>query len=57
MDYYCKICLKKIKAKNKNKHFKSKSHIEFDIYKHKKLFREDIDIENVDEAFFIHYRT
>ena len=33
MDYYCEVCLKNIKAKNKYNHFKSKSHQDFDICK------------------------
>ena len=51
MDYYCEMCLKIIKAKNKYKHFKSKSHIEFDKCKHIILSLKDIDIKNVDEPF------
>ena len=53
MDYYCEVCLKHIKAKNKYKHFKSKSHQEFNKYKHIILSHKDIDINNVDEAFYL----
>ena len=54
MDYYCEICLKHIKAKNKYKHSKSKSHIVFDKCKHIILCHKDTDIKNVDEAFFLY---
>ena len=54
MDYFCEICLEIIKTKNKYKHFKSKSHIEFDKCKHIKLFLKDIEINYVDEAFYFY---
>ena len=54
MDYYCEICLEKIKAKNKYKHFKSKSHQEFDKCKHLKISYKDIDINNIDEVFYLY---
>ena len=44
MDYYCEVCLRNIKAKNKCKHFKSKSHIELDKCKHIILSLKDMDI-------------
>ena len=54
MDYHCEACLKNIKAKNKYKHFKSKSHQEFDQCKHIMLSYKDIDINNGDEAFCLY---
>ena len=54
MDFYCEVCLKSIKAKNKYKHFKSKSHQEFDKCKHIILSFKDIDIDHVDEAFCLY---
>ena len=54
MDYYCEVCLRHIKPKNKYKPFKSKSHIEFNKCKHILLSLKDIDIENVDEAFYLY---
>ena len=52
MDYYCDICLKNIQAKNKYKHFKSKSHTEFENCKHITLsYKDNIDINDKDEAF------
>ena len=52
MDPCCEVCLEKIKAKNKHKHFKSKSHHEFDDCKYIILSYKNIDIDHVDEAFY-----
>ena len=52
MNYYCEICLKNIKTKDKYKHFKSKSHIKFDKCKHILKSYKDTDINDVDEAFY-----
>ena len=41
-------------TKNKYKQFKSKSHIEFEKCKHIRLSHKDIDINDVDEAFYLH---
>ena len=54
MDYYFEMCLEKIKAKSKYKHFKSKSHQEFNKCKHIILSYKDIDINDVDEAFYLY---
>ena len=54
MDYYCEVCLKKYKTKNKYKQFKSKSHIEDDKCKYIVLSHKDNDIKDVDEAFFLY---
>ena len=54
MDYSCEVCLKKIKTKNKYKHFKSKSHIEFDKGKHIILSQKDIVTNDVDETFSLY---
>ena len=54
MEYYCEVCLKHIKAKSKYKHFKSISHHEFNKCKHIKLSHKFIDINDVDEAFYLH---
>ena len=37
MSYYCDICLRDVKKKSKYSHLKSKSHKEFEKYKHIKL--------------------
>ena len=52
--YYCEICLKDIKTTSKYKHFKSKSNQEFDKCKRIILSYKDIDINNVDEAFYLY---
>ena len=48
------MCLKKIKAKNNYKHFKSKPHQDFDECKHIKLSYKNNDIDHVDEAFYLY---
>ena len=53
MDYYCEVCLKNIKTKNKNKHCKWKSHIDFDKRKDILLSHKDDDANDVDEAFHL----
>ena len=53
MDYFCEICLKNIKAKNKYKHSKSRSHIEFYECKNILISYKDIDLSDVDEAFYL----
>ena len=52
MDYYCEVCDKYIKPKSKYKHFKSNIHKEFDKYKHILISLKDINIRDVDEAFY-----
>ena len=42
------------KAKNKSKHFKSNYHQEFKKCKHIILSHKNIDINDVDEAFFLY---
>ena len=54
MKYCCGICLKNIKAKNTYKHFKSKSHLEFDKCKHIILSHKDIDMNDVYEAISLY---
>ena len=52
MDYYCDLCLKSIKPNSKFKHFKSNSHQEYNKCKHILLCHKNIDINDVDEAFY-----
>ena len=52
-NFYCEVCLKNIIAKNKYKLFKSKSHIEFDKCKHIISSHKDININDVEEAFYL----
>ena len=54
MGFFCEVCLKEIKTKNKYKHFKSKSQQEFDKCKHMQLSHEDIDKDHIDEAFYLY---
>ena len=54
MDYYCDVYLKYIRSNSKNSQFKSKSHQEFCKCKHTILSHKDIDISDVDEAFYLH---
>ena len=54
MGYYCEVCFKYTNHKSKYMHFKSKSHKEFDKCEHIQLSLKDIDINNVDEAFYIY---
>ena len=48
------MCLKCITPNSKCSHFKSKSHHYFDKCKHIILSHEDININDVDEAFFLY---
>ena len=54
MDHYCDVCEKHIKPKSKYKHFKSKSREEFDKCKHISLSLTDIDVNDLDEAFYLY---
>ena len=48
------MCLKHIKPNSKYSHFKTKSHQEFDKSKHIFLSHKDVDINDVDEAFYLY---
>ena len=54
MDYYCDVCDKFIKTKSKYKQFKSNIHKEFDLCKHMELNIENLDINNLDEVFYVY---
>ena len=56
MTYYCEICLKGIKTKSKYSHLKSKSHKEFEEYKHIILSLKNIDIRDVDEILSLYIK-
>ena len=49
MRYYCETCLRDVKKKSKYSHLKSKSHKEFEKYKHIILSLKNVDIKDVDE--------
>ena len=53
MDYYCKVCDKSVKIKNKYKHFKSRTNEEFDKCKHIKLIIGNPLIKDIE--FFYAY--
>ena len=52
MDFYCEVCLKHIKTKNKYKYFKSNSHQEFNKSKHINLTSRNLDINKLDNIIF-----
>ena len=52
MSYYSEICLRDIKKKSKFSHLKSKSHREFEKYKHILLSLKIVDIKNVGEILY-----
>ena len=54
MNYYCDVRLKYIQPNSKYSHFKSKSLQAFDKCKHIILSHEDIDMKNIDEAFYLY---
>ena len=51
---YCDICLGEIKKKSKYSHLISKSHKEFEKYKHIILSLKSIDIKDVDEILYLY---
>ena len=55
MDYYCEVCDTFIKPKSKYKHLKSNTHKKLDKCKHRKLFIENPDINDVDRAFYAYF--
>ena len=54
MSYYCEICLRDMKTKNKYSHLKSKSHKNFEKYKHIISSLKIIDIKDVDEILYLY---
>ena len=56
MSYYCEICLKDIKKKNKHSHLKSKSHKEFEKYKQIILSLKNVDTKDVDELLYLYMK-
>ena len=52
MRYCCNICLIHNKKKSKHSHIKSKSHKEFEKYKHIILSFKNIDIKDVVEILY-----
>ena len=54
MDFFCEVGLKHIKAKSKYNNFKSNSHQEFNKCKHIILSHKNIDINDIDETFYLY---
>ena len=54
MRYYCETCLRDVKKKSKYSHLKSKSHKEFEKYKHIMLSLKNVDIKDVDEILYLY---
>ena len=57
MRYHCDICLRDIKEKNKCSHLKSKSHKDFENYKHIILSLKNVDIKVVDEILYLYIKN
>ena len=56
MTYYCDICLRNLKKKSKHCHLKSKSHKDFEKYKHIILSLKNVDIKDVDELLYLYMK-
>ena len=56
MRYYCDICLRGFKKKIKHSHPKSKSHKDFEKYKHNILSLKNVNIEDVDEILYLYMK-
>ena len=54
MRYYCNIFLRDIKKKSKYSHLRSRSHEEFEKYKHIIISFKNIDIKDVDEILYLY---
>ena len=54
MDYYCEVCYRDINQKSNYMHFTSKAHRNFHKCEHLIISLKDIDMKNVDEAFYLY---
>ena len=54
MRYYCETCLMDVKKKSKYSHLKSKSHKEFEKFKHIILSLKIGDIKDIDEILYLY---
>ena len=54
MRCFCDICLRDVKKKSKYSHLKSKSHKEFEKYKHIISSLKNVDIKDVDEILYLY---
>ena len=56
MRYYCDNCLRDFKKKSKFSHLKTKSHKEFEKYKHMILSLKNVGIKDVDEILYLYVK-
>ena len=56
MGYFCEICLKDIEKKSQFSHLESKSHKEFEKYKHLKVTLKNVDKKDVDEILYLYMK-
>ena len=56
MSYYCDICLRDIKKKSKSSHLNSKSHKEFEKFKHIIFSLKNVDLKDVDEILYLYMK-
>ena len=56
MTYYCDNCLRDIKKKSKYSHLKSKSHKEFEKYKHLIILLKNVDIKDIDDILYLYMK-
>ena len=56
MSYYCGACLRAIKKKIKYSHLQSKSHKNFEKYKHIILSLKNVYIRDVDEILYLYIK-
>ena len=56
MRCYCDICLRDIKKKIKDYYLKSRSHKEFEKYKHKILSLKIVELKDVDEMLYLYLK-
>ena len=56
MRYYCDICLEDVEQKIKKSHLKSKSHKEFEKYKHIILSLKNVDMKDIDEILYLYMK-
>ena len=56
MSYYCNICLRDNKKKSKHSHIKSKSHKEFEKFKHIISSFKNVDIKDVDDILYLYMK-
>ena len=56
MRYFCDICHESVKQKNKNSRPESKSHKDFENFKHIILLIKIVDMKDVDEILYLYLK-